>query len=264
MDDDLKKNPITFAWWKPGQYVVSAAVTSGGSTQVSTDTFLVTAPRVTNVTSSSNGVVRVGSYMDQGQMIRLADKDNFNKDGMYMNFVVAGNQSVPGVVGGIQLACNERVAQYNDLWKLSTNGTLILDAGSTDTVIYQNYVVQLGTTGDIINYDPHDGPGQGLPSAELKAMFIGDGMPVVPETYRMYAMFYPRLPAAVWVPIKVLEWGWEGYTQYVDGAWTPAQDGSVPVPVPSDPTNFPQWTQNTNVKDWEPYGGNVIARKLTK
>ena len=266
-DEDLKKNPITFAWWKPGQYDVSAAITSGGSTQVITQTFVVTAPHVRDVNTKGDGVVAEGSYKDQGQMIRLADKSDFNKDGMYMNFVVAGDQSVPGTLAGIQLACNQRVAEYNDgqFWKLSTNGTFVLDVGATNTVLYQDYTVPLGNTGGNVNYEPHDGPGQGLNITDLKAMYIGDGTPqVVPETYYMYAMFIPSLPAAVWVPIKVLKWGWEGYTDYVNGAWTPAKEGKIPTPVPSDPPNFPQWTNNTNVKDWVPYGGKMIARKLAK
>ena len=131
-----KKNPITFAWWKPGQYDVSAAITSGGSTQVITQTFVVTAPHVRDVNTKGDGVVAEGSYKDQGQMIRLADKSDFNKDGMYMNFVVAGDQSVPGTLAGIQLACNQRVAEYNDgqFWKLSTNGTFVLDVGATNRI----------------------------------------------------------------------------------------------------------------------------------
>jgi len=64
--------------------------------------------------------------------------------------------------------------------------------------------------------------------------------------------------------IKVLKWGWEGYTEYVSGAWTPAKEGKIPTPVLSEPPNFPQWTNNTNVKDWVPYGGKMIARRLAK
>lgn len=73
----------------------------------------------------------------------------------------------------------------------------------------------IGNTCGNVTYEPHDGPGQGLEIRNLKAMYIGDGTPeVVPETYLMYAMFRPNLSAAIWVPIKVLKWGWEGCTEY--------------------------------------------------
>ena len=128
-NEDLLKNPITFAWWRSGTYNVTATITTsvGKFTEVVNNTFVVTAPLVVDVNSSGDGVVAVGSYKDQGQMIRLADKSNFNKDGLYMNFVVAGNQSSTGMLAGIQLACNERVAQYNDdqYWKRAINGCLM-------------------------------------------------------------------------------------------------------------------------------------------
>ena len=267
-NEDMTKNPITFAWWRSGTYNVTATITTSGGVGVVTDTFVVTAPLIMDVNwNEGDGVVAVGSYQDQGPMIRLADKSNFNKDGMYMNFVVAGNQSSTGMLAGIQLACNERVAEYNDgkYWKRAINGIFVLDVGLTNTVLYQNYEVPIGNTGGTVTYEPHDGPGQGLKINDLKAMYVGDGTPeVVPETYLMYTMFKPNLPAAIWVPIKVLKWGWEGYTEYISGAWTPAKDGKIPTPVPSDPSNFPQWDKNTNDSNWVPYGGEVIARKLAK
>ncbi len=266
-DDDLKTNPITFAWWRSGTYNVTATIVSSGGTQVETNTFVVTAPLVRDVNWTGDGVVAVGQYKTEGPMIRLADKSDFDKDGMYMNFVVAGIQSVRGTVAGIQLAQNERVAEYNDgrYWKLATNGTLILDVGLTNTVLYQNYTVPLSNTGGNINYEPNDGPGQGLKIDELNTMYIGDGTPqVVPETYYMYAMFLPDLPAAIWVPIKVLKWGWEGYTEYDNGTWSPAKEGKIPTPDPFDPLDFPEWSDNTNNKNWVPYTGKLITRKPVK
>ena len=267
-DEDLTKNPITFAWWRSGTYKVTATITTSDGTEVVTNTFVVTAPLVRDVNwNEGEGVVAVGSYREEGQMIRFADESNFNKDGLYMNFVVGGVQSSPGILAGIQLACNQRVAEYNDgkFFKRAINGIFVLDVGLTNTVLYQNYTEPLDNTGGTATYDPHDGPGQGLNITDLKAMYIGDGNPeVVPETYLMYAMFKPNLPAAIWVPIKVLKWGWEGYTDYISGAWTPAKDGEIPTPVPSDPSNFPEWDKNTNDNNWVPYGGKVIARKLAK
>ena len=89
----------------------------------------------------------------------------------------------------------------------------------------------------------------GLP--DLSAMYIGVGNPdVVPETYAMYAMFKANLQSSLWVPIKVFNWGWEGYTQYSNGSWGNPQDAKVPTLVPSDPTGFPVWNDNTNDKEW--------------
>ena len=143
-------------------YNVTATITTSVGTGVVTNTFDVTAPLVRDVNWSGDGVVAVGSYKDQGQMIQLADKSNFNKDGLYMNFVVAGNQIYTGILAGIQLACNERVAQYNDgqLWKRAINGIYVLDVGLTNTVLYQDFTVPIGNTGGNVTYEPHDGPGQ--------------------------------------------------------------------------------------------------------
>ena len=96
-----------------------------------------------------------------------------------MNFFIAGTQSVAGRIGGFQLACSERVADYSDgsVLQLKINGTNVLDIGQYNTVLYQNFTVPIGTTGDTINYEPHDGPGQELGLAGLSTMYIGDGHP---------------------------------------------------------------------------------------
>ena len=170
----------------------------------------------------------------QRKLIRLADKDDFNKDGMSMNFFIAGTQSVAGRIGGFQLACNERVADYSDgsVLQLTINGTNVLDVGQYNTVLYQNFTVPIGTTGVTINYEPHDGPGQELGLAGLSTMYIGDGNPEVrPETYAMYAMFKADLPESLWVPIQVYHWGWEGYTKYANGAWGNPQDANLKYPL---------------------------------
>ena len=142
-NEDMTKNPITFAWWRSGTYNVTVTITTSGGVGVVTDTFVVTAPLIRDVNwNEGDGVVAVGSYQDQGPMIRLADKSNFNKDGMYMNFVVAGNQSSTGMLAAIQLACNERVAEYNDgkYWKRAINGIFVLDVGQTNTVLKKKVI----------------------------------------------------------------------------------------------------------------------------
>lgn len=258
-DEDLQSNPITFAWWLSGTYAVSFTV--GGCTSVITYTFDVTAPLVRDVswTAEETGEVAVGFYKNEGRFIRLADKTDFNEDGMHMKFIIAGKQSEPGVVAGIQIACTQRVAKDDQMkpmqWR--TNGSHILDVGVTNTVLYGNRTVALQNNGETIEYHANDGPGQGMELDWLRAVYIGDGIPVVPEMYTMYVMFRPDVEAAIWVPIKTLNWGWEGYTEYDNGSWQPVKDGKITKPVAFDPLDFPQWTDTTRTymgeKRWTDY-----------
>ena len=259
--ENLISNPITFCWWRGGRYTVTCTVeTASGVGQVS-QSFNVTSPLVRDF-NAKTGTVGVGIH-ENSMFIRLAREDNFNKDGIYMNAIVSGEQSTPGYLAGIQLASNQRImtlaGDTPTPCHLSTNGQYILDTGMTDddmgvtgTIWYQNHFVTIYNNRQNVIYEANDGPGAELNSSLINAMFIGDGDqdPTVPEYYQMYLMFSPDVAGAIWVPIKILQWGWEGYTTYSDNTWQPAQDTNIPEPVSSDPVDFPQWNSNTSQSKW--------------
>ena len=254
-DEDLTKPTVKFAWWKPGTYVVEEVLSlDNGETNSLTITCTVTAPSIESVTYSNDGEVKVGTYQNQGTFIRLADRSDFNKDGMYMNFTIAGTQYFKGQIGGFQLASYQRVAQYRNgsFKQLKTNGTYVLDVGQTNTVLFQNLIVPIGTDSTNVDYHTHDGPGQELSvKGGLYVMHIGDDSPqIVPETYEMNVMYKADdEPGSLWVPIQVLKWSWEGKAIFSTGRWN-LQDGKVPTPVPSDPTGLPVWSNNTTDQTW--------------
>ena len=253
---DLKNNSITFCWWRGGTFRVTCSINTPYGTGQVEHSFNVTSPLVRDF-NSKTGVVGVG---DNGGslMIRLAwSMEHFDRDGIFMNGIVAGMQSVDGTIAGIQLASNQRFCTHRDgntPYRLDTNGVLILDVGVTGTVLYQNHAVAIKNDQQNVNYEVNDGPGSSLTNI-LSAKFIGDGdnPPTTPEEYQMYLMFYPHVPGAIWVPLKVLRWGWEGYTEFVEGAWSGVQSPGVLAPVASDPQDFPQWTENTNQSQWVRY-----------
>ncbi len=255
---DLTQNLIQFCWWRPGTYIVTCTITTAFGVSQSSNSFVVTSPLVRDF-NAWTGIVGVGLY-HQARMIRFAySMNNFQNDGIYMNGIIAGLQSVDGYVAGIQLASNQRfcTADNSMNYRYDTNGTYILDTGMTNTVFYQNHIVQLLNNGSNVNYEVNDGPGAELDSNVIRAMFIGDGdvTPNIPETYKMYIMFCPEVVGGIWVPLKVMVWGWEGYTTYDTSTqnWGQAEGTNVPEPIVSNPVDFPVWNKNTSQSHWVNY-----------
>lgn len=251
----LSMNPLLFGWWKPNQYNVRCYIYTAYGTGMVLNTFEVNAPLVRDF-NGFVGVTGVGLYQ-ASPFLRLAESmGNFDRDGLRVNAVLAGNQSTAGTLAGIQLASNQRFCTHTDgtNWRFDTNGDYILDSGATNTVFYQNHFVPIGTDGANVNWDANDGPGAQLDSSTIRAMFVGDGdqTPHVPEKYRTFLMFRPTVTGSVWVPLKYVEWGWEGYTEYEHGQWTAAQDANQYLGNPEEPY-FPEWNANTSQSHWVHY-----------
>jgi hypothetical protein len=253
---DLGAATLDFAWWKPGHYTVTCTVSTTQGTVQSSDDYVVTAPLVKGF-NWWTGVVGVGTYTGKTFLRLVRSMSDFDHDGMLMNAVVAGTQQAAGTLAGIQMASQQRFCTRDDgrNERLNLNGIWVLDSGMTNTVLYQGTTVALPANGANANYQANDGPGAELNENVISAMFVGDGdvTPTTPELYRMYLMFLPSLPNSVWVPLKVLMWGWEGMSAYEYEGWTPAQDPGIVHPVVTDPTGYPTWTQNTSQNTWIPW-----------
>lgn len=252
---DLNHNPIRFCWWKPGTYVVTCNIsTPYGIGQVS-HSFEVTAPIVKSFTAVT-GIVGVGIYQNR-EFLRLARSiPEFQRDGIVMNCIIGGVQSVAGTIAGIQLASNQRfcILDNGSAQKINTNGEYILDIGMTNTIFYQSTVEQLPNDGEDISYDANDGPGGEVNAEIIKSLMIGDGDddPHIPEMYKLFIMFRPEVPGGIWVPIKLMEWGWEGVTNFNvnQQRWEAASETNIPIPLVNDPDHFPEWNKNTSQSQW--------------
>ena len=68
---------------------------------------------------------------------------------------------------------------------------------------------------------------------------------------RMYLMFKPALPESEWVPLKVVNWTWNGQVDYNESeGWkdfTYLHSGGViepDEPVAMDTAQYPEWEKN--------------------
>ena len=253
--EDLQNNPIIFSWWKPGTYNVFADIRTSYGWSSATNQFIVSSPIVRDFTAVT-GIVGVNMY-NGTEMLRFAwSMENFNKDGIFMQAIVANNGNAEGTIAAIQIARNQRFLEYKDgeKFKWSTNGRNVLDIGMTNTIFYQDHSVNLPNDGTNEYYTANDGPGGGLDSDIIISRQFGDysNPPnVIPETYWMYLMYRSNLPNSIWVPIKTLIWGWAGSTRFItDTGWSAAYGISILEPEQIDPVDFPIWYQNTGDGDW--------------
>lgn len=239
----LQQNPLSFVFTTPGFWTVTATIRTQSGVGRVTRTFEVQAPQV-NFFESQTGQVGVHT-MNGSQMLMFGTPA---AHGIVMNAVVFGQQNVPGQVGILQLATNQRFgsdAQHR-LYHNTQNGMAALDVGPHGGyTFYQGVISPLPLDGNaqvLVN----DRPAQGL-GADMVLVAIGDGNPVVPERYQAFLMFQASSPGAVWVPLSVLTWTWEGFSQMqANGTWGPVQAPGNAVNPAGVPTNqFPQWALNT-------------------
>lgn len=211
--------------------------------------------------------VYVGPFQGT-QFIRFGDPANPAAPGITINCVAFGAQNVPGTLAFLQLANNMKTAtdaQTGKPYHWSLNGQFVLDVGPNNAwVFYQNAFEPLAPNANG-QFDITDSPALELDADLfiLESIGEGEGGPVVPETYQTYLMFCPASPNAIYVPIAMLSWSWEGYSQFEDGAWSPVQQpGNSVDPVGTATTNFPTWNGNTNGGQWVPgLGDNVEIRR---
>ena len=169
-----------------------------------------------------------------------------------MNAVLFGQQSSPGLVGILQLATNQRTGTDadNNPYHNTQNGIAVLDVGLGGAyTFYQNQIdaLPVGVNAQVV---VDDAPGQQL-GPPMSLVSIGDEAPG-PETYQAFLMFCSDSPGSIWVPLNVLTWTWEGYTELqADATWGPVQEPNNLVnPAGVATGQFPTWTGKTTSGGW--------------
>lgn len=240
-------NPLYFSWTAACATYVGVYITTAYGTGYVENYFYVTAPTMQSFTSVT-GVPWVGDY--QGQtLLRFGEAPG---PGVQITATVACPNDLSGTIAFIQLASDQRFARTNDnaSFHMSINGQFVLDVGpAAPWVFYQNefgHVAQ-GQSGTI---DITDAPAQGL-NNNINLAAIGDGDPVVPESYQTYLMFLADPQPAMWVALGMLSWNWEGYTERNGGGWSAVeQPGNAVNPVGVAQSTLPTWSANTNSGQW--------------
>lgn len=247
----LQENPLTFAFTTPGTWTVAVYILTEEGEGFASNTFVITAPEV-NFFDSQTG--QVGVFTIAGQPWLSFGIQG--APGITMNAVLFGQQSTPGEVGILQLATNQRYGTdaqglpYHN----TQNGQAVLDVGPGGAyTFYQDELVPLAVGGNA-QVMVTDGPGNLLgPPLTLVSIGENEGSPeVVPESYQAFLMFCADSPGAIFVPLSVLMWNWEGFTeQQPDGSWGAVQDPGNAVNPTGTPTSFfPTWTLNTTTGGW--------------
>ena len=67
------------------------------------------------------------------------------------------------------------------------------------------------------------------------------------QVNRMYLMFRPALAESEWVPIKIINWTWVGWTEYDGNRWLklPCEVVTPDQPVAVDTAKYPEWEKNS-------------------
>lgn len=247
----LQENPLTFAFTTPGTWTVGVYIWTEEGEGFVSNTFEITAPQV-NFFESQTGQIDV--YMIAGQPWLSFGIQG--APGITMNAVLFGQQSTPGEVGILQLATNQRYGTdaqglpYHN----TQNGQAVLDVGPGGAYTFYQDVIDDLPVGGNAQVLVTDGPGNELgPPLTLVSIGQNDGGPeVVPESYQAFLMFRADSPGAIFVPLSVLVWNWEGFTQQQpDGSWGAVQVPDNAVNPSGEPTNqFPTWTLNTTTGGW--------------
>jgi len=68
----------------------------------------------------------------------------------------------------------------------------------------------------------------------------------------MWLMFKPDGANSIWVPLRKVWWYWRASATKVNGQWQldEGSDHSVD-PASTDTTEYPTWTYNIAMNDWE-------------
>ena len=244
----LTMNPLYFAWTAPCATYVGVYITTAYGTGYVENYFYVQTPTVQSFTSVTDapyaGPFAGSTYLRFGQP---------PGPGITIQATVACPGNVSGRFAFLQLASNARVGTDTDgvSWRWNLNGMNVLDVGPGPQpwLFYQNAFLRLGE-GQSGQFDITDAPAAEL-GPPFRLVSVGDGEPIVPETYQTYLMFQPNVSGSIWIALQMLTWWWEGYSELDAGAWSAVQQpANSPNPGGQPQTALPTWNANTMDGDW--------------
>ena len=72
---------------------------------------------------------------------------------------------------------------------------------------------------------------------------------VVNDSFKMYLMFKPDVADAIWVPLKLVAWGWSAEVSRQGDSWTLVSN-SNPEPEVHDTSQHPVWNRKAQDNQW--------------
>lgn len=255
--EDLQSTRIRFCWWKPGEYSVTCRIDTVYGSYAVTNTFIVSAPKIIEATVIKGESVIVNK--DGSAVLTVEEKTHKeNTSGLKIICEVENDKHNQGYIGGIRTVERQRTCTTNDEQKFycKSNGEEILDAGNTDTVIYQNSIVTFPKEAETVIYNIDDSPECELNHELIREMRIGDtqSSPQKSEKYSLYIMYYPGMKGSMWVPLKVITYTWKARACYdkVKDEWVLDENSEVGEIAISEPDKYPVWNMNNYQCEWLP------------
>ena len=244
---------VDFYWVRAGTYSVRCAIGMAGKTNNVTTTFIVHQPVVDLVGSitgqvnadkvfvSFNGVLVTDEHLHFGSGVDEPPDPHGIKFGFRRV-----DLSVP--LSSFEFVSAQTGTNFA-LWNFTLNnkGTL---TGSGLDLAFPYHAIDSAKTNDTW----FDSPGVVI---DITAALMSTAGPVqissfqakAGDQYRMHLLFRPGLPGAIFVPLRMVEWKWEGAAAKNTSQWTlignPIQSilqNNVAVPF----SEFPAWTNRFN------------------
>lgn len=240
---DLTKNPLSFYWIKPGTFTASVTVYTASGWGVQSYTYEVKAPTVQSFTSDTGRV----EIVDHQGNPAIAFVGQFGEigEGILMQLRVSGTQNLAGQIATIQLVMTARTDQLDNGRSeyRSTNGQWAVDNGRNPGGYLYSGPVPLAA-GGTATLPPSDGPLQGVRNPPIEWMKIGR------EDYKMYLMFKPDAADAIWVPLAMLPWYWQGTATWSGHDWALSNAANSQDPRGGPVDSPPGWMINVSSGQW--------------
>lgn len=218
-DINLTNSGTYFYWYRPATNLeVQCSIVSKGVTMTAKTKFNVIAP-TNSVNPVANGPVAVDS--------------NWFQEVLALHFGDGHTNSTPGVQ--IDRAVNEDAGDWEWL-QLATFTVRTIFCPETNWWRYYDTGLDLGFPYSILmGTSLMDSPG--VPLASLYCQLTVDA------SFESYLMFRPPSSGSIWVPLKVVVWGWSGASSYTNGGFQLVSGSAhFASPLsPATPGGFPTW-----------------------
>src|SRR5205085_7415543 len=225
----LNSSSETFYWYTGGDNrQVQYSATINGQQYSATATFNVKRPTAQVLATTPGSVA--ADQADGFWALHFGVPGLGNAHGI--NFSIQ-SLTIPtgfsGTTEWVQLVTNStRTAQLN------TGPQQTLQGSGLDTL----YPYDTGNSTD-------DSPAQGLDCDHYSAYTVND-------QFTMWLMFKPSTTGAIYVPLRKVDWSWNGTANRFFCSWTLGSiSGHSNNPTDADATTFPQWTTNINQSSFQ-------------